>query len=178
MSLHDPATYARIVRSFIDIQQHEGWLPECRGATVQQFIQGGSSGDPILAEFYIKYAVQVFYEGVVNLNIIFRYKDHLHNFGIDDASLYAALIQDAEVESPSWDMMGRQANAWKDFGENLTVSPGPWTLILTDWQDSYRWTCTHKEERTRAMSRGRWRCVPFSDHRMSFPRANNSPVRV
>lgn len=54
MSLHDPETYARVVRSFIDIQQHEGWLPECRGATLQMSIQGGTSGDPILAEFYIK----------------------------------------------------------------------------------------------------------------------------
>lgn len=53
-----------------------GWLPECRGATKQQFIQGGSSeyiwchsylvlrtimltsvdADPILGEFFVKYA--------------------------------------------------------------------------------------------------------------------------
>lgn len=63
MSLHDPETYARIVRSFIDIQQHEGWLPECRGATLQQFIQGGSSGDPILAELFIKWVLLIYKEG-------------------------------------------------------------------------------------------------------------------
>ncbi len=45
MSLHDPQNFARIVRGMINIQQHEGWLPECRGATAQQFIQGGSSTD-------------------------------------------------------------------------------------------------------------------------------------
>lgn len=60
MSLHDPKTYARIVRAFIDVQQHEGWLPECRSATLQQFIQGGSSSDPILAEFFIKYVYSSF----------------------------------------------------------------------------------------------------------------------
>ena len=26
----------------INIQEHEGWLPECRGATAKQWIQGGS----------------------------------------------------------------------------------------------------------------------------------------
>lgn len=54
MSLHDPETFARVVRSFIDVQQHEGWVPECRGATLQQHIQGGTDGDPILAEFFVK----------------------------------------------------------------------------------------------------------------------------
>ena len=42
MSLHDPEGFARIVRGMINIQQHEGWLPECRGATAKQWIQGGS----------------------------------------------------------------------------------------------------------------------------------------
>lgn len=43
MSLHDPVTFSRIVRGMIDIQKHEGWLPECRGATAMHFIQGGTS---------------------------------------------------------------------------------------------------------------------------------------
>ena len=52
-----------------------GWLPECRGATDQQFIQGGSGehlqthrndsisdhstvdGDPIVSEFFVKYVI-------------------------------------------------------------------------------------------------------------------------
>ena len=49
MSLHDPENFARIVRGMINIQQHEGWLPECRGATAQQWIQGGSSTYPFLS---------------------------------------------------------------------------------------------------------------------------------
>ena len=78
MSLHDPEMFARIVQSFIDIQKHEGWIPECRGATLQQHTQGGSGmcsnktslvtsywssrldGDPIVAEFFIKYAQSIF----------------------------------------------------------------------------------------------------------------------
>jgi hypothetical protein len=62
-----------------------GWLPECRGATVQQSIQGGSSmltflflppnvlnsllstdGDPILGEFYVKYGHRFFRSGASN----------------------------------------------------------------------------------------------------------------
>ena len=73
MSLHDPVTFSKIVRGMIDIQKHEGWLPECRGATAMHFIQGGSSkfceldklvciahtallldADPILGEFFVK----------------------------------------------------------------------------------------------------------------------------
>jgi hypothetical protein len=42
MSLHDPQNFALIVRGMIDIQKHEGWLPECREANQMQFIQGGS----------------------------------------------------------------------------------------------------------------------------------------
>ncbi|TDL23291.1 glycoside hydrolase family 92 protein [Rickenella mellea] len=98
MSLHDPLTYARIVQSFIDIQQHEGWLPECRGAAVQQYVQGGSNGDPIVAEFYIKF------------------RSYVEKLGIDPEELYTALLQDAEVESPNWDFAGRQAEIWKAKG--------------------------------------------------------------
>ncbi|KAL5497692.1 hypothetical protein ACEPAH_2623 [Sanghuangporus vaninii] len=97
-SLHDPETFARIVRGHINIQQHEGWLPECRGATAQQFIQGGSNGDPILGEFFVKF----------------------HNFSeslnVSATDLYAALLADAEEQPPNWDLQGRQANAWKLFG--------------------------------------------------------------
>ena len=40
----------------------------------------------------------------------------MKNFSIDEASLYAALIQDAEIQSPNWDVMGRQVNEWKAYG--------------------------------------------------------------
>ncbi|KAG8742577.1 hypothetical protein FRC10_001242 [Ceratobasidium sp. 414] len=42
-AMTDPRSFAQIVEAQIDIWRHEGWLPECRGATVQQYIQGSSS---------------------------------------------------------------------------------------------------------------------------------------
>ncbi|KAI0037991.1 glycoside hydrolase family 92 protein [Auriscalpium vulgare] len=96
-SLHDPERYAHIVRGMINIQQHEGWLPECRGATQMQFIQGGSSGDPILAEFYVKFAK--FSEGL----------------NVSALALYNALLADAEATPSNWDLQGREADAWKKY---------------------------------------------------------------
>ncbi|KAJ3558216.1 hypothetical protein NM688_g1058 [Phlebia brevispora] len=98
MALHDPVTFSRIVRGMINIQQHEGWLPECRGATAQQFIQGGSNGDPILGEFFVKYHEQA----------------ALHN--VSSTDLYNALLADAELQPPDWDLQGRQVNIWKNLG--------------------------------------------------------------
>ncbi|KAI5118656.1 hypothetical protein M0805_002576 [Coniferiporia weirii] len=97
-SIHDPENFARIVRGLINIQQHEGWLPECRGATAQQFIQGGSNGDPILGEFFVK-----FHEQADALNV-------------SATDLYNALLADAEDQPPNWDLQGRQANIWKILG--------------------------------------------------------------
>ncbi|GJJ11429.1 hypothetical protein Clacol_005662 [Clathrus columnatus] len=98
MSLHDPVTFARIIRGMIDIQKYEGWLPECRSATVRQWIQGGSNADPILGEFFVK-----FHKQASTLNV-----------SADD--LYTALIVDAEKEPPNWDLQGRQASLWIKYG--------------------------------------------------------------
>ncbi|GLB36560.1 putative glycoside hydrolase family 92 protein [Lyophyllum shimeji] len=97
MSLHDPVTFSRIVRGMVDIQKHEGWLPECRGATAQHFIQGGSNADPILGEFFVKF------------------HEHAAALGVSTDDLYNALLADAENEPPNWNLQGRQANAWKQF---------------------------------------------------------------
>ncbi|KAF5373213.1 hypothetical protein D9757_010545 [Collybiopsis confluens] len=117
MALHDPTTFSRIVRGMIDIQRHEGdtfqystlsegtyltgfnvgWLPECRGATAMQFIQGGSNADPILGEFFVKYS------------------DHAAALNVSAEDLYTALLADAEMQPPNWNLQGRQANAWKEF---------------------------------------------------------------
>ncbi|KIJ55604.1 glycoside hydrolase family 92 protein [Sphaerobolus stellatus SS14] len=97
-SIHDPIVFADIVRGMIDIQQHEGWLPECRSSTIKQWIQGGSDADPILAEFFVKFHWLSASLGVQ--------PDHLFN----------ALMTDAESEPPNWDLQGRQAWTWKKFG--------------------------------------------------------------
>ncbi|KAJ8088712.1 hypothetical protein PM082_013955 [Marasmius tenuissimus] len=98
MSLHDPTTFARIVRGMIDIQKHEGWLPECREMGTKQFIQGGSHGDPILAEFYVKY------------------QNHTTQLDVSPSDLYTALLADAETTPPNWNVQGRQADVWKEKG--------------------------------------------------------------
>ncbi|KAL0946279.1 hypothetical protein HGRIS_012530 [Hohenbuehelia grisea] len=97
MSLHDPAIFSRIVRGMVDIQRHEGWLPECRGATAMHFIQGGSNADPILGEFFVK-----FHQHAAALNV-----------SADD--LYTALLADAEIQPPNWNVQGRQADIWKQL---------------------------------------------------------------
>ncbi|KAF9044979.1 glycoside hydrolase family 92 protein [Panaeolus papilionaceus] len=98
MAMHDPITFSRVVRGMIDIQKHEGWLPECRGATAQHFIQGGSNGDPILGEFYVKFA------------------SHAKALGVSPEDLYTALLADAELQPPNWNLQGRQVNLWKQLG--------------------------------------------------------------
>ncbi|KNZ74745.1 hypothetical protein J132_06286 [Termitomyces sp. J132] len=96
MSLHDPVTFSRIVR---------GWLPECRGATAMHFIQGGSNGDPILGEFFVKSCRLTFT----------RFHQFSASLNVSDDDLYNALLADAEIEPPNWNVQGRQANAWKQF---------------------------------------------------------------
>ncbi|XP_006459729.1 hypothetical protein AGABI2DRAFT_191588 [Agaricus bisporus var. bisporus H97] len=108
MSLHDPGNFAQIVRGLIDIQKHEGWLPECRGATAMHFIQGGSNADPILGEFFVKF------------------HEHAAALKVSQEDLYNALLADAEIESPNWNLQGRQAGVWKELGyiPHDTFSPG------------------------------------------------------
>ncbi|KAF5372700.1 hypothetical protein D9615_009853 [Tricholomella constricta] len=109
MSLHDPVTFARIVRGMIDIQKNEGWLPECRGATAMHFIQGGSNADPILGEFFVKF------------------HEHAEAMGVSADDLYNALLADAEDEPPNWNLQGRQANVWKQFNyipQDMTAPGG------------------------------------------------------
>ncbi|EGO04001.1 glycoside hydrolase family 92 protein [Serpula lacrymans var. lacrymans S7.3] len=97
MSLHDPVNFARIVRGMINIQQHEGWLPECRGSTDQQWIQGSSNADPILGEFWVKFS------------------EYASTLNVSSTGLYNALLADAEDQPPNWDLQGRQATAWKQY---------------------------------------------------------------
>ncbi|EIW86530.1 glycoside hydrolase family 92 protein [Coniophora puteana RWD-64-598 SS2] len=96
-SLHDPERFAEIVRGMINIQQHEGWLPECRGATVQQYIQGGSDADPILGEFFVKYHGQA------------------ASLGVSSDNLFQALLVDGENTSTIWNLQGRLNTAWKQY---------------------------------------------------------------
>ena len=83
-----------MIHSLIDIYRHEGWLPDCRMSLCKGFTQGGSNADVVLVDAFVK-----------NLA------------GIDWETGYEALIKDAEVQPPNWDLEGRGGlESWKSLG--------------------------------------------------------------
>jgi len=74
-----------MIRSLLDIYRHEGWLPDCRMSHCKGFTQGGSNADIVIADAYLK-------------NI---------TAGIDWVLAYEAVVKDAEVEPPNWDVEGK-----------------------------------------------------------------------
>nr|OQO21230.1 hypothetical protein B0A51_09314 [Rachicladosporium sp. CCFEE 5018] len=94
ITLVDPVSQARMVRSLIDIYRYEGWLPDCRMTLCKGFTQLGSNADVVLAESYLK--------GITD--------------GIDWATGYKAVVQDAEVEPSNWAVEGRGGlTSWKNL---------------------------------------------------------------
>lgn len=83
-----------MLRSLIDIYRHEGWLPDCRMSLCKGHTQGGSNADVVIVDSFLK-------------NIT----------GVDWHTAYEALLQDAEVEPPNWDLEGRGGlESWKSLG--------------------------------------------------------------
>ncbi|KAE8828059.1 hypothetical protein HRS9139_07278 [Pyrenophora teres f. teres] len=104
ITILDPLSQSLMVRSLLDIYRHEGWLPDCRMSLCKGFTQGGSNADIVITDAYLK-------------NI---------TAGIDWALAYEAVVKDAEVEPPNWDVEGRGGlAAWKSLGyiptDNLDV---------------------------------------------------------
>lgn len=90
----DPLSQSLMIRSLIDIYRHEGWLPDCRMSLCKGYTQGGSNADVLIAEAYLK-----------NVS------------DIDWATAYEAVVKDAEVEPPNWDVEGRGGlHSWKNIG--------------------------------------------------------------
>jgi putative alpha-1,2-mannosidase len=85
LTLLDPHSQTLMVRSLLDIYVHEGWLPDCRMSHCKGNTQGGSNADVVVVDAYLK-------------NI---------TAGIDWNLAYEALIKDAEVEPPNWDVEGK-----------------------------------------------------------------------
>ncbi|EFQ90733.1 hypothetical protein PTT_12610 [Pyrenophora teres f. teres 0-1] len=85
ITILDPLSQSLMVRSLLDIYRHEGWLPDCRMSLCKGFTQGGSNADIVITDAYLK-------------NI---------TAGIDWALAYEAVVKDAEVEPPNWDVEGR-----------------------------------------------------------------------
>ncbi|KAF1969732.1 hypothetical protein BU23DRAFT_591437 [Bimuria novae-zelandiae CBS 107.79] len=104
ITLLDPRSQTAMVRSLLDIYKHEGKLPDCRMSFCKGFTQGGSNADIVIVDAYLKNVTA----------------------GIDWNLAYEALVSDAEVEPPNWDIEGRGGlEAWKTLGyiptENLDL---------------------------------------------------------
>ncbi|KAF1996979.1 glycoside hydrolase family 92 protein [Amniculicola lignicola CBS 123094] len=95
LTLLDPKSQTRMVRSLLDIYKHEGKLPDCRMSLCKGLTQGGSNADVVLVDAYFK-------------NI---------SEGVDWALAWEALLSDAEIEPMDWDVEGRGGLlSWKKLG--------------------------------------------------------------
>jgi predicted alpha-1,2-mannosidase len=77
MTLVEPERERDLVRSLIDTFVHTGWMPDARIAGANGMTQGGSSGDILVADAAVK-GMQ----------------------GIDYKTAYAALVRNADTDSP------------------------------------------------------------------------------
>ncbi|TFK19310.1 glycosyl hydrolase [Coprinopsis marcescibilis] len=98
LSLHSPVEYAQIVDTYIDGWRKHGWMPECRANNLQGWTQGGTSADNIVGHFAV------------------HYYNEAQRLGIDLQELYQAMVTDAEVNPPEWNIQGRQVNVYKQYG--------------------------------------------------------------
>ncbi|KAL5120083.1 hypothetical protein ACEQ8H_001908 [Pleosporales sp. CAS-2024a] len=93
LTIIDPLTMSRMVRSLLDTYKHRGWLPDCMMSTCRGWTQGGSDADNVLVDAYVK-------------NIT----------GIDWALAYEAIVNDAENEPLEWSVQGRGGlTSWKQL---------------------------------------------------------------
>ncbi|KAK1036546.1 hypothetical protein LTR74_018849, partial [Friedmanniomyces endolithicus] len=96
ITIIDPVSQARMMRSLVDIYRHEGWLPDCRMSLCKGFTQGGSNADIILTDTYLK--IKSISEGM------------------DWQTTYEALRTDAEDEPKNWAVEGRGGlTSWKNL---------------------------------------------------------------
>ncbi|KFY00721.1 hypothetical protein V490_01238 [Pseudogymnoascus sp. VKM F-3557] len=94
LTIVDPTSQARMIRSLIDIYRHEGKLPDCRMSFCKGLTQGGSNADIVLADSYLKNITE----------------------GIDWATGYEAVVSDAEDEPLNWSVEGRGGlHSWKNL---------------------------------------------------------------
>ena len=96
ITIVDPVSQIRMMRSLVDIYRHEGWLPDCRMSLCKGFTQGGSNADIVLTDTYLK------------LKSIAE--------GLDWQTTYEALRTDAEDEPKNWAVEGRGGlTSWKEL---------------------------------------------------------------
>lgn len=103
ITLIDQPAEVKIVRSLIDTQQHEGYLPDGRSGNFTGTTQGGSDADMVLADAYLK-----------------------HLPGIDWTKGYEGVVKNAEVQPRDYIYEGRGDLAeWKDLGYLSIEGSGP-----------------------------------------------------
>lgn len=95
LTIIDPVSQSRMIRSLIDIYRHEGYLPDCRMSLCKGYTQGGSNADVVIADSFLKSVPG----------------------DIDWATAYEAVVKDAEIEPSNWDVEGRGGLvSWKTLG--------------------------------------------------------------
>jgi hypothetical protein len=116
MALHSPVEFAQIVDNYIDGWRKNGWMPECRANNLPGWTQGGAYKFPfILIAIRLNFIPS--HVGSSADNIVSHFAVSYHNeatqLGIDLNELYSALVTDAEVNPPEWNIEGRQSNVYK-----------------------------------------------------------------
>jgi predicted alpha-1,2-mannosidase len=113
-TLIEPARQRDMIRSLLDTYQHTGWLPDGRVAGANGLVQGGTSGDVLIADAIAK-----------KLG------------GFDPRLAYEAVRKDAEVESPSPLLEGRELREYKALGYMSLNSERSGTRTLEYSYDDY-----------------------------------------
>lgn len=103
LTLVDPLSQSRMIRSLVDIYRNEGYLPDCRMSLCKGFTQGGSNADIVITDAYLK--------GIPDVNW---------------TTAYQALVKDAEVEPSDWSVEGRgNLHSWHNLGYVATDDADP-----------------------------------------------------
>ena len=98
ITILDPNSQIRMMRSLVDTWRHEGWLPDCRMSLCKGFTQGGSNFDNVLAELFLKM------------------RSIASDQGLNWEDAYAAVKTDAEDEPENWSVQGRGGlHSWKNL---------------------------------------------------------------
>jgi len=93
LTLIQPKRQAEMVNSLIETYQYTGWLPDARIAGVNSYIQGGTSGDVLIADAVLKKLP-----------------------GVDVKTGYRAIRKDGEQDSPKPQIEGRELGDYLQLG--------------------------------------------------------------
>ncbi|KAH8432659.1 GH92 family glycosyl hydrolase [Aspergillus melleus] len=160
LTIIDPNTQSKMVRSLLDTYKHENWLPDCRMSLCKGWTQGGSNADVVLTDAFVK-----------NLT------------GIDWDLAYEAMVNDAENEPLEWSYEGRGGlQSWKrvnyipyldfdylGFGTNSRSISRTVEYSYNDFCLSTVGKALHKDEYTKYIGRAsNWKNIYKSDQTSSI----------